>query len=44
MLRAEDVVDKLIVELDKLYKKDGTQFLFKAIMTLRDMGEEMEKI
>ena len=31
MLRAEDVVDKLIVELDKLYKKDGTQSLFKAI-------------
>ena len=29
MLGAEDVVDKLIVELDKLYKKDVT--LFKAI-------------
>ena len=30
-LGAEDGVDKLIAELDKLYKKDSTQSLFKAI-------------
>ncbi|XP_063690486.1 uncharacterized protein LOC134823063 [Bolinopsis microptera] len=31
VLGAEDGVDKLIAELDKLYKKDSTQSLFKAI-------------
>ncbi|XP_063683937.1 uncharacterized protein LOC134818355 [Bolinopsis microptera] len=31
VLGAEDGVVKLIAELDKLYKKDGTQSLFKAI-------------
>lgn len=30
-LGAEEGVDKLIAELDKLYKKDSTQSLFKAI-------------
>ena len=31
VLGAKDGVDKLIAELDKLYKKDSSQSLFEAI-------------
>ena len=46
VLGADDGVDKLIAKLDKLYKKDGTQSLFKAIDDFeryrRGKGEDID--